>query len=473
MKLQHYGKAVLVAFAVLLAIGSGSQAQNLLANPGFEALGGSYDGWFTFGAGVQLSTPDGDNIIRTDSTAAKIYGEFTNCDIPIPTFDVGGFGQAFLSPVAGQLYRFSGWTFVSSGDPIPGTNPCVSNRLLAKIVFFNATAGGAELASNEIIVGDGNSILDTWNEFSIEAPCPAGALRVEALFLFLQPGCDTGSVFVDDVSFEEITPDTPPTNLLANPSFDSTLDGWNVFGNVYPDGRSWALRSRPYGAKLFGPFAGPGDASGLFQTFPVTEGTELEMSIHALTTCVESPMNAAGNDNYLSIKLVYFDNAYTVLDTIETVVIDSTTAMGTWFRHSISLTAPAGVDSVSAYVLFIQPSAEGGAVWVDDLSLHEVTTTGVDDIPTASILYQNVPNPFNPTTRIDFNLATAGKVDINVYDVTGRHIATLLDEYRDAGIHRVMWDGRNDKGGIVASGVYYYSLVTKDESITRKMVLLR
>ena len=471
MNLPRSCKMLLVAVSAIIAIGANAVAQNLLVNPGFEASGGSYDGWFTFGGGVQLSTPLTDNIMRTDTTAAKIFGEFSNCP-DVPTFDVGGFGQAF-TPVVGRTYQLSGWSFVSSADVIPGTNPCASNRMLAKIVFFNAVSGGSELSSNEIIIGDGNSILDTWTEFSIDAPCPAGALRVEALFLFLQPGCDTGSVFVDDVSFEEITPETPPANLLANPNFDAGLAGWNTFGNVYVDARAWALRTRPYSVKLFGPFANPGDASGMFQTFPVAEGTKLEMSIHAMTTCVESPMNTAGNDNYVAIKLVYFDAAYTVLDTLETVVVDASTAMGTWFKHTISLTAPAGTDSVSAYVLFIQPSTMGGAAWVDDISLHEATTTGAEEVPTASILHQNVPNPFNPSTRIDFNLASAGTVDIKVYDVTGRHVATLLNEYMSAGAHNVTWDGRNDKGGIVASGVYYYSLVTKDETMTRKMVLLR
>ncbi|MBN2184423.1 MAG: T9SS type A sorting domain-containing protein [Candidatus Krumholzibacteriota bacterium] len=474
MKLQFTGMMLLAVVMAMITIGSNAAAQsNLLANPGFEALGGSYDGWFTFGAGVQLSTPDTDNIIRTDSTASKIYGEFTGC--PTPMFDVGGFGQAF-TPVPGMIYQFNGYSYVSSDDQIPGTDPCSSNRLLAKIVFFNAAEGGAELSSNEMIIGDGNSILDTWNEFSVEAPCPSGALRVEALFLFLQPGCDTGSVFIDDVSFYEFTPPTPAANLLANPSFDTGITGWTKFGNVYADSRAFALRTRPASAKLYGPFANPGDASGIYQSFAVTEGTELELSLYAMTTCVESPISGS-NDNFGTMKLIYFyefQHKVTVVDSVETVIVDNTSPLGTWTYHSESLTAPAGCDSVAVYILFIQPTDMGGAFWIDDVSLCEVTTTGADEqIPTASTLYQNVPNPFNPTTRIDFNLAVPGQVEIKVYNVTGSHVATIFSGYKEAGLHTVVWNGKSADGNIVASGVYYYSLVSGDEKITRKMVLLR
>ncbi len=77
------------------AIGSQSLAQNMLANPGFEDLSGSYDGWFTFGSGPNISTAADDNIMRTGDAASKIYGEFSLCDIGGSAFDVGGYGQTF------------------------------------------------------------------------------------------------------------------------------------------------------------------------------------------------------------------------------------------------------------------------------------------------------------------------------------------------------------------------------------------
>jgi len=245
---------------VLLAIGSPvfASGTQLLANPGFEDGGGSYNGWFTFGSGVQISTAADDNIFRSGVAASKTFGEFNGC--PIPNFDVGGYGQLF-TPTVGQMYEFSGYSFVAAIDSILGDDTCIGNRVIAKIVFFNAASGGNEISSNEVIVGDWSTPLETWVPFTVSALAPAGALRVEALILFLQPGCETGAVFLDDLFFCENASTTEP-NVLANPSFDTDLSGWTIFGNVfYEEGNPLAIPSRaslrrtPTGAaKLFGTF---------------------------------------------------------------------------------------------------------------------------------------------------------------------------------------------------------------------------
>jgi hypothetical protein len=89
-------------------------------------------------------------------------------------------------------------------------------------------------------------------------------------------------------------------------------------------------------------------------------------------------------------------------------------------------------------------------------------------------LSQNYPNPFNPVTVIPFSLEERGLVSINIYDVSGRLVRTLVNEVRDAGIHAdVTWDGRNSTGHPVASGIYFYKLITKNFTQAKKMVLLR
>jgi hypothetical protein len=457
--------------AVLLAGSTPLVAQtNLLANPGFEELGGSYDGWFTFGEGVQLSLPDGDNIIRTGVAAAKIYGEFTTCP-GNPQFDIGGFGQAF-TPTAGMDYELSGYTFISIEDSLYGTDVCTSNRLLAKIVFFDAVEGGNEIQSNEVIIGNFDTPIDEWIPFIVSAPAPVGALRVEALFLFLQPACDEGAVFVDDVTFYELTPPAPPTNLLTNPSFDSDLSGWTTFSNVYYDGRYWARRTAPGSAKLYGPFSVPGDAAGMYQEFTADPGTEYQLDVYSMSTCMESPLTGS-NDNYAAAKIVFLDAGEAEVGSNEVTIGDSSMALGTWTLHTVTATAPEGTASVRSYILFIQPTSMGGAVWVDDVSFHEAVATGDTPEPRNVDLHQNVPNPFNPVTRIDFNLKFEDTVDLGVYDVAGRRIATLLRGPVGAGLHHVTWDGRSDNGVPAASGVYWYVLQTSAERMSRRMVLLR
>jgi hypothetical protein len=471
MRYRRPGIMFAIAFTILLTAVSTLVAQtNLLTNPGFEDLGGSYDGWFTFGEGVQLSLPDGDNIIRTGSAAAKVYGEFTTCP-GNPQFDIGGFGQ-FFTPTAGMTYELSGYAFVSSGDPMTGTDVCTSNRMLAKVVFFNAVEGGTEIQSNEVIIGNFDTPVDGWVPFTVSAPAPAGALRVEAIFLFLQPGCDEGAVFVDDVTFYELEPPASPTNLLANPSFDGNLDGWTTFDNVLYDGRYWAHRTTPGSAKLYGPFTAPGAASGMYQTITATPGTEYQFDVYSMSTCMESPLTGE-NDNLAVAKIVFLNDLDEEIGSSEVVIGDSSMALGTWTMHTVSATAPEGTATVAPYILFIQPTSLGGAIWVDDVSFYESIATGDTPEPLNVELRQNVPNPFNPSTRIDFNLKHEDTVDLSVYDVAGRRVATLLQGPVSEGLHQVTWNGVADNGIPVASGVYWYVLRTSTERISRTMVLLR
>jgi len=89
-------------------------------------------------------------------------------------------------------------------------------------------------------------------------------------------------------------------------------------------------------------------------------------------------------------------------------------------------------------------------------------------------LAQNVPNPFNPVTTIRYEVKTSGPVRIGVYNVAGQLVRTLVDGHRTAGtVHEVKWNGLNDAGAQVSSGVYFYKLVTEGYTATRKMVLLK
>ena len=104
--------------------------------------------------------------------------------------------------------------------------------------------------------------------------------------------------------------------------------------------------------------------------------------------------------------------------------------------------------------------------------------TGTGDQPARAFttrLEQNYPNPFNPSTRISYEIEAGvrGKVTLNVYDVTGARVRTLVDESAKPGLHTVAWDGRNARGEAVGSGIYFYRLSTPARTFTRKMVLLK
>jgi FlgD Ig-like domain len=91
----------------------------------------------------------------------------------------------------------------------------------------------------------------------------------------------------------------------------------------------------------------------------------------------------------------------------------------------------------------------------------------------AGWLGQNQPNPFNPTTTIQFVLPSRGPVRLAVYSAAGQLVRTLVDDVRAPGQHDVVWDGRDDHGAVVGSGVYFYRLTAGKWAETKKMVLLK
>jgi hypothetical protein len=96
------------------------------------------------------------------------------------------------------------------------------------------------------------------------------------------------------------------------------------------------------------------------------------------------------------------------------------------------------------------------------------------EVPKVYSLAQNFPNPFNPSTRIQFSLPVKGHVSLRIYNVAGQLVKTLQDGVMDAGSHELTWDGSNNLGANVASGVYFYKINAGDNyENMKKMVLLR
>jgi hypothetical protein len=94
-------------------------------------------------------------------------------------------------------------------------------------------------------------------------------------------------------------------------------------------------------------------------------------------------------------------------------------------------------------------------------------------IPEGFALLQNYPNPLNPETEIGFQLPEANHIVVKIFNILGEEIRTLVDQPYEPGSHRVRWDGRDERGNPVASGIYLYQLQAGDFSQVRKMSLLR
>jgi hypothetical protein len=109
--------------------------------------------------------------------------------------------------------------------------------------------------------------------------------------------------------------------------------------------------------------------------------------------------------------------------------------------------------------------------WIDNLLATNVESN--EGIARTSQLYQNYPNPFNPVTNIRFELLKSEQVILQIFDIEGRLIKTLIDNRLFAGTHELSWNGLDDQSRPVASGVYYYNIKAGTYQSARRMVLMR
>ena len=117
-------------------------------------------------------------------------------------------------------------------------------------------------------------------------------------------------------------------------------------------------------------------------------------------------------------------------------------------------------------------SASGNKiVWYENMLITGIETKATS-IPEKFILHQNYPNPFNPQTMIEYQLPQTCHVRLVVYNLLGQEIATLLDQVQQTGQFNVVWDGKDNYGRVVPSGVYFYRLETENFSEMKSMILL-
>jgi len=130
---------------------------------------------------------------------------------------------------------------------------------------------------------------------------------------------------------------------------------------------------------------------------------------------------------------------------------------------------------------FHQTSAVGGQTFapyfkkgfIDIKTATDIKDENGIEVPTEYSLLQNSPNPFNPSTKIQFELPKAGFARLSVYNVLGQTVRTLYEEKLLAGKHTVIFDGKDDNGSEIASGIYFYRLEAGDFTQSKKMILLK
>ncbi len=119
-----------------------------------------------------------------------------------------------------------------------------------------------------------------------------------------------------------------------------------------------------------------------------------------------------------------------------------------------------------------------GTIYYDDIAVELMSTAdGVSEngrgIPKTFELSNNYPNPFNPTTVIQYAMPRADQVSLEIYNLLGQRVRTLVEGVISPGYHEAVWDGRNESGQQVESGVYFYRLNTGETALVKKMLFIK
>jgi len=174
---------------------------------------------------------------------------------------------------------------------------------------------------------------------------------------------------------------------------------------------------------------------------------------------------------------VYIYYGGTDMDSIPDITFTNSAFPGyqTEFGFDCSGVGDFNGDSINDYAFSLERGGGWGLVYIysgTDMSSpvdYEYNPT----LPLNFTLSQNYPNPFNPETTIEFALPNRSQVELAIYNVLGQQVKKLINKSLSAGTYTISWDGRDDSGIPVASGIYFYKLITNDIHLSKKMVLLK
>jgi hypothetical protein len=161
---------------------------------------------------------------------------------------------------------------------------------------------------------------------------------------------------------------------------------------------------------------------------------------------------------------VYFDDG---TDLLSTTPASYSTFVGLPFNGLVTLLLRLNFTDLSHNIYI-------GAVGV--VVSQSVTSLPNDNIPGATKnfkLEQNYPNPFNPSTKIDFSVSSDEKVKIQIFNSNGELLTTLINSELETGNHSITWNGRDNNGNLVSSGIYFYQLQVGNLTEAKKMILLK
>ena len=258
--------------------------------------------------------------------------------------------------------------------------------------------------------------------------------------------------------------DLAPAVIVFEEDWEDDLSGWTITGD-------WALTE-----------------NSLIGEYSVTDSPDefYENSSSAIIRTT-TPINFNGVSDDVALMFWHkyqteHDNDYCLVE--YSLNGSSWTTIGSfdgfsdgWIRETIFMPelATSGGYVYFRFVMEADDSVNDPGWWIDDMCIIASTDSSAgNNLPPAKTqLYQNFPNPFNPSTCIQYSLASDSVVDLSIYNIKGQKVRTIVNEKQLAGEKEYFWHGKDDSQKTVTSGIYFYTLDTTEYTETEKMILLK
>ena len=264
-----------------------------------------------------------------------------------------------------------------------------------------------------------------------------------------------------------------PEYTIQNPGFESNFEHWSV----WPENlTNYAIVSNPTlhgngSLKVFGQNSGVNNSIAIFQTFHPSAGEQFNFSGFGYVS--NSDPIQDGSSTFLEIT--FFDSNWNVLgEQHQSSHITNTSPMSQWISLQTSGTAPNGVYAVNVAMVYKQVNDGSGSVFFDDLNLNnselDIDYTVISKYDTNINAF---PNPFNNHIDISFDSHGDKHETLIIVNILGQPVRTSWSSSFVEGNNNFLWDGKNDYGQDVPTGIYFVSLKSVSQTVTKKIMLLK
>ena len=362
---------------------------------------------------------------------------------------------------------------------------------------------GVYVGSLSLTAGHGNVFtykLGAYYPGVEDVPGANGAMDNEAGFgadkTFFIATAASGTVVLETV-FGDNNPENPwigVGGMLYNGGFENGITSWSPYpeanasyfvemtgNNIYGSDAIFEAYEGNYSLKQWGQYNGA-ENYGSF-------GQWLEVGVAGLDVGSQptlSGMMFSHADDWIGqginsayLAFYYYDDSYGMVGPgwEITDVIDASSPSSEWLNRSVTGTVPEGTVWVWAGVEYYQASNDDhGSVYTDMLEMHISDGVSVDldaDLPGEFKILGNYPNPFNPVTKLRFDIDYRSNVTVTIYNILGNEVTTLQNGEMNPGRYSLSWNATNDQGQSVPTGMYLYKVTSDSRILTGKMLLMK